>query len=193
MWSKCIITLWVAVSIYHVNNNTWIIFIVLIGVLDMVACIRACMLGSWVSRRVCLSAWFSAIRMVLHVFVEQKCRTEMKREYHQTPCSMLQTPHTYTHESKFVQKVFHFTPSLFFTWRMAFVSAFFRYSHFSCTSPPPRSFSISPPRSFSTSPPFSFSTSQLRTFYVHHFRFGMRCMWNNRTSIKLVSTLCHLA
>lgn len=92
MWSKCIITLRVAVSIYHVNNNTWIIFIVLIGVLGMVACIGACMLCSWV----CLSAWFSAIRMVLHVFFEQKCRTEMKREYHQTPCSMLQTTHIHT-------------------------------------------------------------------------------------------------
>lgn len=182
MWSKCIITLWVAVSIYHVNNNTWIIFIVLIGVLDMVACIRACMLGSWVSRRVCLSAWFSAIRMVLHVFVEQKCRTEMKREYHQTPCSMLQTPHT---REQICAKSFSFHAIIIFHLKNGFCICFFRYSHFSSTCPPPRS--------FSTSPPCSFSTFQLRTFYVHHFRFGMRCMWDNRTSIKLVSTLCHLA
>lgn len=108
----------------------------------------------------CCGAWlheFEWFRCAARVSATTNANGKNSTSSMQTATAAIATPWS---SHKICVKVFHFTPSLFFTWRMAFVCV---------------------PCVFSSSfTPFSFST----LYSVH--------VDNNRTSIKLVSTLCHL-
>lgn len=182
MWSKCIITLWVAVSIYHVNNihiNRYVYFTCKVYMRANFGCGAWLYEFEWVCARVLATATTERTIKKHRKKVNEK---EWERERCEKNSSPVQTASASCGARlQNLNESFSFHTIIIFHLKNGFCAIIFF-------------FLLSFLLYFSSSlyPSLSISCNLIPTLqHNFHFRFCIR-QHNNRTSIKLVSTRYHL-